>query len=61
MKILLTGITGFVGQNLLPMICKEVPDAEIMTLNIPGDLDKAKEMYPYNNCRHILSTDMDAV
>lgn len=61
MKVLLTGITGFVGQNLLPMICKEVPDAEIMTLNIPGDLDKAKEMYPYNNCRHILSTDMDAV
>ena len=61
MRLLLTGITGFVGQNLLPMIIRELPDIEIMTLNISSDLGKAKEMYPWSNCQHTLTTDMDSV
>lgn len=61
MRLLLTGITGFVGQNLLPMIIKEVPEAEILTLNIPSDLEKARVMYPCPNCRHILTSEFDEV
>lgn len=61
MRLLLTGITGFVGQNLLPMIVKELPNITIMTLNIPAELDKAKEMYPFRNCKHILTTDTNSI
>lgn len=61
MKLLLTGITGFVGQNLLPMIIREVSDIEILTLNIPDDLEKAKQLYPYPNCRHVVSSDFEEV
>ena len=50
MRIALTGITGFVGQNLMPMIIKECPDMELLTLNIENDLQKAKEMYPWQQC-----------
>ena len=30
MRVVLTGITGFVGQNLMPMIVNQCPDAELM-------------------------------
>ena len=61
MRLLLTGITGFVGQNLVPMIIKECPETNILTLNIPSDLDKAKTLYPYSQCKHILTTDLEEV
>lgn len=61
MRLLLTGITGFVGQNLLPMIIREVPETEILTLNVPSDLEKAREMYPYPGCRHILTSELNEV
>lgn len=59
MKVALTGITGFVGQNLMPMIVEQLPDVELMTLNIEADLTKAQEMYPWKQCHHILTTDLD--
>jgi CDP-paratose synthetase len=59
MRIALTGITGFVGQNLMPMIIKECPDMELLTLNIENDLQKAKEMYPWQQCHHILTSELD--
>lgn len=34
MKIVLTGITGFVGQELMPMLQKECTQHEFLTLNI---------------------------
>lgn len=61
MRLLLTGITGFVGQNLLPMIVGEKPETEILTLNIPSDLEKAREIYPYPKCHHILTSELDEV
>ena len=61
MRLLLTGITGFVGQNLMPMIIREMPEVEILTLNIPSDLEKATVMYSYPNCRHILTSEFDEV
>jgi CDP-paratose synthetase len=59
MKIALTGITGFVGQNLMPMIVEQLPDAELLTLNIETDLSKAQQMFPWKQCCHILTTELD--
>ena len=59
MRVLLTGITGFVGRHLVPMIVERCPDCEILTANI--DLENAESYYPYPQCRHILSTDWPAI
>ena len=59
MRVALTGITGFVGQNLMPMIIDQCADVELMTLNVENDIQKAREMYPWPNCSHILTTDLD--
>lgn len=59
MKVALTGITGFVGQNLMPMIVEQLPDVELMTLNIETDLPKAQQLYPWKQCQHILTTELD--
>lgn len=59
MKLLLTGITGFVGQNLMPMLIKKFLDIEILTLNI--DVKDANIKYPYKHCHHVLTTDLDKV
>jgi len=62
MKVLLTGITGFVGQNLMPMILNECPEVELLTLNI--NINEAEEKYPnseYLNCQHIMTTDLNKV
>lgn len=59
MRVALTGITGFVGQNLMPRIIEECPDVEIMTLNLEPDLIKAKRMYAWSQCHHVLTTEMD--
>ena len=59
MKVALTGITGFVGQNLMPMIIEQLPDIELMTLNIETDLHKTQQLYPWKQCQHILTTELD--
>jgi len=59
MRIALTGITGFVGQNLMPMIIRDCPDVEVLTLNVEDDLIKAKQMYCWKQCTHILTTELD--
>ena len=53
MKVALTGITGFVGQTLMPMIVDRLPNVELLTLNIKEDLQRAKQ------CQHILTTELD--
>lgn len=59
MRILITGATGFVGRNLVPMLVKEVPDVQIMTLS--RDTGKAGRLHPYGNCTHAAAGDWDAV
>lgn len=62
MKILLTGITGFVGQNLMPMLLKECPDDMFITMNL--DVREAEEKYPallYTNFKHLRIDDFKAV
>ena len=62
MKIALTGITGFVGMNLMPQLLALGSDYEFLTLNI--DVDEAESKYPrtqYTNFRHVHTTDMEAL
>ena len=62
MKVVLTGITGFVGQELMPMLQKECKGHEFLTLNI--DVNDAKEKYPYSdyaNFKHVHTTDLESV
>lgn len=60
MKIALTGVTGFIGQNLMPMLIRECPDIEILTLNV--DVAKAEKLYPtieYSRCKHVHTTNLE--
>lgn len=62
MKVLLTGITGFVGQNLMPMLQKECSGVTFMTMNL--DIKEAEEKYPaspYANFTHVGIDDFKAV
>lgn len=62
MKVLLTGITGFVGQNLMPMLQKECSGDTFMTMNL--DIREAKEKYPaslYANFTHVGIDDFKAM
>lgn len=62
MKVLLTGITGFVGQNLMPMLQKECSGDTFMTMNL--DIKEAEEKYPaspYVNFTHVGIDDFKAV
>lgn len=59
MIIALTGITGFVGMNLMPLLLKTNPANEFLTLNV--DVDEANEKYPtiqYPNFIHIHTTEL---
>ena len=59
MKVLITGATGFVGQNLVPMLVGNFPNIKILTLNV--DKKKAQDKYPYKQCKHVFTTDLDEV
>lgn len=43
MRILITGATGFVGQNLMPMLVDKCPEAEILVLC--RNVDKAHALF----------------
>ena len=59
MKVLITGATGFVGQNLIPILVGNFPNIKILTLNV--DKKKAQDKYPYKQCKHVLTTDLGEV
>jgi len=47
----MTGATGFIGQNLLPEIISHFPGIKVLTLN--RRVDKAIEMFPFDQCEHV--------
>ena len=51
MKIVITGATGFVGQNFIPMLVENEPSVEVLTIN--RSAEKAARMFPQPQCRHI--------
>lgn len=58
MRVLITGATGFVGMNLMPMLEDKCPEAEILLLC--RNTAKAKNLFPYKNCKICQSEDWDA-
>ena len=59
MRVLITGATGFVGMNLMPMLEDKCPEAAILLLC--RNTAKAKNLFPYKNCKICQSEDWDAV
>lgn len=62
MRVLLSGVTGFVGQSLMQKLKIQCPDIEILTLNT--EIKKAEEKFPYSeytNCQHIHCTSYDEI
>ena len=59
MKIVITGATGFIGQNFIPMLVENEPEVEIITVN--RSVEKAKAMYPQPQCQHISVEEMEQI
>ncbi|MCL2434532.1 MAG: NAD(P)-dependent oxidoreductase [Lentimicrobiaceae bacterium] len=51
MKIVITGATGYVGQNFIPELIQTFPEVEIMTVNL--SVEEASGLFPYSQCKHI--------
>ena len=62
MRLLITGVTGFIGQSLLTMLNNQCLDIEILTLS--RDLDKVEKRYSaleHLNIKHIHTSDLEYV
>lgn len=60
MRIALTGITGFIGQNLMPMLLAQGKEHEFLTLS--RSTDKVNSLFPinrYTNFEHTASNDFE--
>ncbi|MDR0795618.1 MAG: NAD-dependent epimerase/dehydratase [Tannerella sp.] len=58
-RLLITGATGFIGQNLVPEIINQFPGIKILTLN--KCKDKAMDMFPFNPCEHVKGLPMETI
>ena len=59
----MTGATGFVGMNLMPLLLKET-DANNDYLTLNRDVEKANRLYPikqYNNFTHVSTLDFQSL
>lgn len=59
MRILITGATGFVGQNLMPMLVNKCPEAEILVLC--RNVDRAHALFPNLSVLFKEAEDWDSV
>lgn len=62
MKILITGATGFVSQNMIPLLVDRCKDIRILTLN--RSLEKAEQLFPadlYANIKHTKADSWDDI
>ncbi len=59
MRILITGATGFVGQNLMPMLTDKFPDAEMLLLC--RNQEKARPLFPYGKVSVVDAEDWERV
>lgn len=58
-KILITGATGYVGQNFIPELIEKYPGIEILTINL--SIEEAETLFPYKQCRHISVDELEKV
>lgn len=59
MRIVITGATGFIGQNFIPALIKSTPEVEILTIN--RSVEKAQTMFPQPQCKHISVEEMTKI
>ena len=59
MKILITGATGYVGQNFITELIATYPDIEILTINLLTQ--EAETLFPYSQCKHIAIDEMEQI
>jgi CDP-paratose synthetase len=59
MRIVITGATGYVGQNFIPKLLSSDPSIEVLTIN--RNVERAKELYPHTQCTHISVNELDKV
>lgn len=59
MKILITGATGFVGQDLVPKLVAKFPGSNFITIN--RDVDKARALFPDHQIGHISINDLSEI
>lgn len=63
MRIALTGVTGFIGRNLLPMLLQYTSKTNAY-LTINRQIEKANELFPkdkYRNFEHVSSDNFDEI
>ena len=58
-RLLITGATGFIGQNLLPEIIDKFPEIRILTLN--RRMEKAMALFPFSQCEHVEGLPMETI
>jgi CDP-paratose synthetase len=59
MRILITGATGYVGQNFIPKLIQCFPDCEIMTVNL--SLEEANALFPYPQCKPVSTNELSLI
>jgi len=59
MKIVITGATGYVGQNFIPELIQTFPEVEIMTVNL--SVEEANGLFPYPQCKHISTQELSLI
>ena len=62
MRVVITGGTGFIGQNLIPLLFQRIPDVEV--LMISRNVEKSEFLYPhfiYSNCKQVHTSQLDEV
>ena len=59
MRIVITGATGFIGQNFIPQLVQAAPNVEILTIN--RSVEKAQQLFPQPQCNHISVEEMQQI
>jgi CDP-paratose synthetase len=59
MKIIITGATGYVGQNFIPKILAIDSSLEIVTIN--RNVEKAANLFPFSQCTHLSINELDKI
>ncbi|GAA0754081.1 NAD-dependent epimerase/dehydratase family protein [Psychroflexus lacisalsi] len=59
MRILITGATGYVGQNFIPKLISLNAEIKILTVNLT--VEKASKLYPSPQCNHISTEEIDKI
>ena len=58
-RLIITGVTGFIGRLLVPEIIKQFPKIRILTINKHSG--KAVRLFPFEQCEHIENLQIELI